>query len=149
MDALSWCAFTLLSRIYVRIHVSGITGIYCGICAILAIINHLLFEVFVMPSQYEIAVLSLMALTSQGFAFYFWDLSIKFGNYKLLCVLSYFTPVLSVYLLILTGFATHSSSLWLAAGLVSMGALIACEPATFFKIFRKSPLDHHLQRVSN
>ncbi len=66
-----------------------------------------------------------LGLGPVGLAFYVWDLGVKFGNIQLLGVASYAAPLLSTIVLVLAGIAEPTWTLFLAAILISGGALLA------------------------
>lgn len=127
MDALVWSAYTLLARHYGKSPVE-IIGIYCGIGAIFSIIIHLNLETFVIPSTMQWIILMSMGLVTQCLAYFFWDFGIKKGNFKMLTILSYGNPVLSVFFLIMFGMADLSSELFIACFLVTIGGAIGIIP---------------------
>ena len=66
-----------------------------------------------------------------GLAFYTWDEGMKRGDIRLLGVASYATPLLSTLILAGLGVGTPSLSLWLAALLITAGALLASKELWF------------------
>jgi drug/metabolite transporter (DMT)-like permease len=66
-----------------------------------------------------------LGLGPVGAAFYLWDWGVKRGDIKILGVTSYAAPVLSTFLLVVTGYAEASLSLGLATLLIVSGALLA------------------------
>ena len=127
MDALVWSAYTILARHYGKSPVEMI-GIYCGIGAVFSIIIHFNLETTVMPSLGQWMILISMGLVTQCLAYFCWDFGIKKGNFKMLTILSYGNPVLSVFFLILFGMAELSSELFLACLLVTIGGAIGIIP---------------------
>lgn len=131
LDALCWTFFTLTLRRYKKSS-AELIGIYCGLAALFSLITHCGIETFVMPNTSQICYLGLIGLTSQGLAYYFWDIGIKRGHYKILCVLSYFNPILSIGMLVIFGFTVMTSSLTIAVLLVSLGAVVASQKFSNF-----------------
>ena len=70
------------------------------------------------------AVLGL-GLGPVGLAFYVWDRGMKHGNMRLLGAASYATPLLSTVILASLGLGEATNTLWIAAILVTAGALVA------------------------
>jgi drug/metabolite transporter (DMT)-like permease len=66
-----------------------------------------------------------LGLGPVGLAFYVWDRGMKLGNIQLLGAMSYATPLLSTLIMVMLGRGEASVQLWLAAALVTAGALIA------------------------
>ena len=128
-----WSGYVILSRKFPNTP-SNLVGLYCGIGALCSLCLHLKFETFIAPSPTDMLKLILMGLTCQGAAYLLWDYSLKKGHYQALCNLSYFTPVISIYLLIKLGLSDNRENLWLSCLLICLGALITCS-----QIFKLSP----------
>lgn len=61
----------------------------------------------------------------QGYRWdYSWDFAIKRGHFALLNVLSYFNPLLTIFLLNILGLTSSGSTLWLGAILISLAAVL-------------------------
>tara|TARA_Y100000588_G_C14229480_1_gene914627 strand:+ start:1243 stop:2160 length:918 start_codon:yes stop_codon:yes gene_type:complete len=127
MDAVVWSLYTLVARHYGKSPVEMI-GVYCGIGAIISIIVHLQTETFLLPSIEQWCILVSMGLCTQCLAYFFWDFGIKKGNFKMLTILAYANPVLSVFFLILFGMADTSHELFIACVLVTIGGIIGMIP---------------------
>jgi len=110
-----------------------LVGIFCGIGALLSFIFHLLGEDYIAPSQNEISTMILIGITGQGLAYLFWDYSIKHGHSYTLCILSNFTPLLSIYILIKFGFTTPRDNLSISALLVCFGTMLTSINVHFWK----------------
>ena len=123
-DALIWAVYVLVCRRYNKLHSEAI-GIYCGVCAIFSIIAHLSTETFVMPTINQTVAIIIIGVMSQGLAYILWDQAIKKANFILLSTLSYFTPILSIAILILFSKASYSHALLAATILVTAGSFIA------------------------
>ncbi len=123
-SAIVWSLYTLMARHYGNTR-SEMIGLYCGFGMFFSIITHLQFETTVIPTQSQWLVLILMGLTTQGLAYFFWDYGIKKGNFKLLSVLSYGNPILSVFFLVICDFAQPSIFLCIACLLVTLGGVVA------------------------
>ena len=96
------------------------------IVAVLALCAHFYFETTVTSlsvSQWLGAIL--LGLGPVGGAFYLWDHGLKFGNRSLLASLSFLTPVLSTFILILASQAPFSWSVFIALALILLGAVIS------------------------
>lgn len=124
LDAIVWAIYTLAARHYNKAPIEMI-GLYCGLGALLAAGLHLVFEPTVMPTHNQWAVLFIMGLTSQGFAYFLWDYGVKHGNFRLLSVLSYGNPIISIALLVFFKQSNLSVNLVLATLLVSLAGLVA------------------------
>lgn len=123
LDAVIWAAYTLLSRFYGKTPLEMV-GMYCGVGALLSFVGHLQLETTIVPSVNELFIMFAMGLSTSGMAYYLWDLGVKRGNFKLLSILSYGNPILSIFLLVLFQEAKLSWSLSLACFFVVLGAII-------------------------
>lgn len=93
-----WCSYTLFSRWYQKMP-AEMVGVYYGIGALVAFFLHIHHEVFVQPSCYEASLILILGLSS-GMASLLWLYGSRQGNVKLLGVLAYFTPMLSMIMLV-------------------------------------------------
>lgn len=118
-----WSIFILNSRQYPK-SPPEIIGIFCGVGMCVSLCLHLSLETFVVPDTSEWVAMILMGLFTQGSAYLLWDLGIKRGNFKLLTILSYGNPILSVAWLILSGHAKVTPALLVACLLVVISGLI-------------------------
>lgn len=139
LDACVWAIYTLVSRHFGKSPVEMI-GIYSGVAAICSLLIHIGHESFVLPSHLQWLVLATMGLTTQCLAYFFWDFGIKKGNFKLLSILSYGNPLISITTLILLGMATFSKELIIACLLVSTGSLIGVVPWQAFANYTIGPI---------
>jgi drug/metabolite transporter (DMT)-like permease len=98
----------------------------CGLTALGALGLHLLLETTVWPASPSawLAVLAL-GLGPVGMAFYLWDEGMKHGDMRLLGVAAYTTPLFSTVILAVLGLGTATPAVWLAALLITAGALLA------------------------
>jgi drug/metabolite transporter (DMT)-like permease len=123
--AFAWSLYSVLSRRFGETPTDAIAA-FCAVASILSLICHLLFEQTVWPASPAawLAVLGL-GIGPTGGAFYLWDHAVKRGDIRALGALSYAAPILSTGLLILCGLAQPTSTLLLAALLVTVGAVLA------------------------
>lgn len=127
VDALIWSLYTLAARHFGKTPVE-IIGIYCGIGAVCSLLLHLQLETGIAPQLEQWIILITMGATTQCLAYFFWDFGIKRGDFKLLTILSYGNPILSILFLILFGMAKLSAALCLACLLVTLGGIIGMIP---------------------
>ena len=104
MSAILWSIYIIISRRYIK-STPELFAIYCFVGAAFSILMHLLFEETVIPSVTQGVVLVVMGVTTHSLAYYGWDYAIKMGNFKLLQILPYGNPILSVLALVVFGFA--------------------------------------------
>lgn len=120
--ALIWSTYTVVSRNHPETPIEMI-GMYCGIGMLLSGGLHCQFETWVMPSGSQGVMVGLLGLSS-GIAYLLWSYGTQKGNIKLLSVLAYFTPVISMGLLVFCGKEPMSFALVLACLLVLSGVVI-------------------------
>lgn len=123
--ALTWSLYSVLSRRFGETPTDAIAA-FCAASALLSLACHLVFERTVWPAT-PVAWLAVLALGCgpAGTAFYFWDHAVKRGDIRALGALSYATPILSTAILIACGLAEPTSTLLIAALLVTIGAILA------------------------
>lgn len=123
--ALIWSSYSVLSRL-VRTVPADAVGWFCGVTAVLALFCHVLLEETVWPAGWVqwVGVVGL-GLGPVGIAFFTWDYGVKHGNIQLLGTLAYSAPLISVILLILTGYGTASLAVLGASILIVTGSLVA------------------------
>jgi drug/metabolite transporter (DMT)-like permease len=123
--ALTWSAYSILSRRFRDVPTAIVTG-YCLATAVLSALAHLLFETTVWPAGgvQWLAVLGL-GLMPVGAAFYVWDHGVKRGDIQLLGAASYVAPLLSTLILVAAGFGVFTWRIALAALFITGGALLA------------------------
>jgi drug/metabolite transporter (DMT)-like permease len=126
--ALTWAAYSILSRRLGRWPTVGVT-VYCAGTAALSLLAHLLWEEAAWPAGAGgwMAV-ALLGLGPVGLAFFLWDLGVKRGDIQLLGTASYAAPLLSTLALVAGGEARASWTLALAALLIAGGAALAAWP---------------------
>lgn len=137
LAALVWSTYSVASRLFANVPTQAVT-LYCLLTMIAATLAHLGFEQTVWPATKTawLAVF-LTGLGPVGGAFYLWDFGMKRGDVRLLGVLSYFTPLLSVVILIATGISSPKIMIWIAAFLIISGAVLAAKDKIFRRKFRR------------
>ena len=93
---------------------------------------HIAFETTYIPSGLEILFLVLLGFTRVSFGF--WDYAMKHGTISLISSLSYFIPVISTVLLILSGYTPYNNLILLSAVFVLTGC-ITTNIKSILKIF--------------
>ena len=129
--ALIWSGYSVLSRRFSTVPTDVVIG-FCLVSALLAGLAHLMLEETVWPSGTSqwLATVGL-GIGPVGLAFYAWDHGVKHGDIQLLGACSYFAPLLSTLLLVVTGFATPSWLIAVACLLITAGAVIAAKDMIF------------------
>jgi drug/metabolite transporter (DMT)-like permease len=125
--AFVWAGYSVMSRKLKSVPTDAVAG-FCLATALLALVVHLMFETTVWPDSIGpwLAILAL-GVGPVGAAFYTWDIGMKRGDIRVLGAASYATPLLSTLFLILAGFATPSTTIFIAAALIAGGGLIAAK----------------------
>lgn len=123
--ALIWSSYSVASRLYARVPSTAVIG-SCAATAVGSALLHGVFETWVWPATTAqwLAMLGL-GIGPMGLAFYTWDEGMKRGDIRLLGVASYATPLLSTLILAALGIGKPGLSLWVAALLITGGALLA------------------------
>lgn len=123
--AFTWSGYSVLSRLAGSVP-SDIVGPCCGATSLLGWMTHFLCEPQLTPMEGPqcMAVLAL-GMGPVGIAFFVWDYGVKRGDIRLLGTISYFSPLLSSLVLILSGKASPNAALLGAAGLIASGAFLA------------------------
>ncbi len=125
LAAVIWATYSVASRLYAGVPSSAVVA-SCAATAVGAALLHLALETTVMPAGLTgwLAIVAL-GLGPVGIAFYIWDEGMKRGDIRLLGVASYLTPLVSTVLLAVLGLGKATATLWIAAGLIVGGALLA------------------------
>jgi drug/metabolite transporter (DMT)-like permease len=92
---------------------------------VFSLLLHYHFEVTVAPSTMEWVTLISMGVLTQGLAYMLWNHGVHYGNYRLLSILSYSSPIISIFLLIIFGFANLTPQLLMACTLMCFACIVA------------------------
>ncbi|MCB1112977.1 MAG: EamA family transporter [Chlamydiales bacterium] len=123
LAALSWVVYSLYARYMSDIPIE-MNGMWCGLAALCSYILHLLLEPTVVPTLYQMGILLFMGLGILSLSLFLWSHGMKQGNFNLLNVLSYLTPLFSVLILILIGKTHFRTSLIVACQLIILGGML-------------------------
>ncbi len=125
LSAFIWSSYSVTARLFAAVPSSAVTG-FCAATAVGAAVLHALLETFIWPTgALAWAAIIGSGLGPVGIAFYIWDEGMKHGDIRLLGVASYITPLISTILLAALGLGVANSIVWLAALLITAGALLA------------------------
>lgn len=129
--AFIWSSYSVASRLFSAVPSIAVIG-SCGATAVGAGLLHALTETWIWPGGAAawLAILGL-GLGPVGLAFYLWDEGMKHGEMRLLGVASYATPLISTVVLAGLGLGTATPRLWIAALLITGGALLASKDLVF------------------
>ena len=123
--ALIWASYSVASRLFQGVPTLAVIG-SCALSAVGAAVLHVALETTVWPADANAwAAVVALGLGPVGLAFYLWDAGMKHGNVQVLGTLAYATPLLSTLLMTMLGLSSASSTVWLAAGLITAGAALA------------------------
>jgi drug/metabolite transporter (DMT)-like permease len=123
-SAILWAIYVIISRKYIKC-TPELFAVYCGIGSAFAISMHFIFEVTVIPTSNQLVILIFMGITTHSIAYYGWDFAIKKGHFKLLNILSYGNPIVSVMGLVFFGFAELTDELFIAMIMVFIAGIIS------------------------
>jgi drug/metabolite transporter (DMT)-like permease len=119
--ALSWPLYSLGKKKLPPTSVWSIGG-FCFVSGLLSFVTHFLLEPRVVLQFHDAWKLFLLGAGPFGLAFYLWDLSLRWGDARVIGALSYLTPVLSTLGLVLfAGQELTGTTLW-AMALIFGGA---------------------------
>ncbi len=136
--AVIWSSYSVATRVYARVPTAAVTGT-CAATALGAFLLHRAFETTVWPDgARQWAMVLAAGLGPVGLAFYLWDAAMKHGNLRFVGVASYATPLLSTLLLAAFGMGHAGPLVWLAALLVSAGALLAARDIWDRRLFARN-----------
>lgn len=125
--AFTWAGYSLITRRFEAVSTDVVTG-FCLATSLLSLLCHMVLETTVWPqSNFEWFAVAGLGLLPVGAAFYAWDFGVKNGDIQILGAASYAAPLLSTFMLILTGFAEPSWRIGLACLLVTGGAVLAAK----------------------
>lgn len=119
--AVVWAAYSVLSRRLKSVPTDAV-GAFCAATALLALACHLAFETTIWPQGLQWLAVLALGLGPVGIAFFLWDWGCKHGNIQTLGQLGYFTPPITVGVLIASGLAEPSWSVLGALVLIVGGA---------------------------
>jgi drug/metabolite transporter (DMT)-like permease len=129
--AVTWGAYSVLSRRVAEVASDAITG-FCLATAALAAVVHFAIEPTIWPANVaQWAAIVALGLGPVGLAFYVWDIGVKHGDIQIVGAVSYATPLLSTALLIAAGYAAFTPVIALASVLVTAGAILAASDLLF------------------
>lgn len=123
--ALFWSTYSVVSRGFGAVPTASVT-VFCLASAALSLVAHIALETTAWPETGRgWAAMIGLGLGPVGLAFFLWDVGVKRGDIQLLGVASYAAPLLSTLVLVAFGVSAPSSSLFLAAALITTGAALA------------------------
>ncbi len=127
--AVVWAGYSVLSHRFGHVPTEAVGG-FCLVTALLAGVCHGVFETTALPTTTQGLAVLLLGLGPVGVAFFVWDHGVKHGDIRALGALSYATPLLSSFLLILfgretAGWAGVGWTVWAACALIIAGAVLA------------------------
>jgi drug/metabolite transporter (DMT)-like permease len=123
--AISWALYSTLARKWAGDNEEGAVPIFLFFTGITLFILRFFFQEETIWSFKVGIELFYMAIFPTFLAYFFWDQAMRRGNIVLVATLSYFTPILSVFISSLYLQITIDIRLWVASILVVIGAIIS------------------------
>lgn len=123
--AVSWALYSTLARKWAGNNKEGAVPIFLFFTGVILFILRLFFQEETVWSFKVGIELLYMAIFPTFLAYSFWDQAMRRGNIILIAVLSYLTPLLSVFISSLYLQISIDIRLWTASILVVIGALIS------------------------
>jgi drug/metabolite transporter (DMT)-like permease len=122
--AVVWAGYSTLNRRFDSVPSAMIVGV-CGGVALAGGLCQLAVGTWMSPLPGQWLAIVLLGLGPTGLAFMAWDHATKHGHLPVLGALGYLVPLLSTVLLVAAGRTPADPTLFLAAGLIVGGAVIA------------------------
>lgn len=127
--ALTWSAYSVINRRFQGVPSTAVSFV-CVVVALLAAIIHFATEPMQMPSIKQWLVLIAMGIGPVGVAFLLWDHGTKHGDIAVLGTLSYGAPVLSTFILLMSGRVQAHWTQAAALVLLLLGAWLSVSSAS-------------------
>ncbi|RTL53768.1 MAG: EamA family transporter [Bradyrhizobiaceae bacterium] len=129
--AFVWAGYSVMSRRFAAVPTDVVAG-FCLATALLAALCHFTFERTVWPDTLmQWTAIIALGVGPVGIAFFAWDIGMKRGDIRVLGAMSYTTPLLSTFFLIVAGYSEPTAALGIAALLIAGGGLIAAKDTIF------------------
>lgn len=119
--AVIWGVYSVLARKH-PVNQDNMGVIY-GLSSLLLFCLSFLIEDMVLPTDFT-QVGFIILLSSNVFAFSFWNYAMKLGDVKVIVIYSYFIPLLSMFWLIIFGLGVASGHIYIAATLIIGAAFV-------------------------
>ncbi|MFW6148813.1 MAG: aromatic amino acid DMT transporter YddG [Atribacterota bacterium] len=123
--AICWALYSTLARKWAGKNEEGAVPIFLSLTGLLLLVLGLFFQEESVWSLKVGLELLYMAIFPTFLAYSFWDRAMRCGNIVLVAALSYFTPLLSVFISSIYLQITIDIRLWVASILVVTGAIIS------------------------
>lgn len=121
--AISWALYSVLSRKWGRQIQSGGVFLFMFLTGLLLGIARLFFPE-VSTLNFRVGLELVYLIVGTNLAYYFWEISMRKGDWALVVSVSWFTPLLSTLVSVLYLGVSAGWKLWIAAGLIVAGAII-------------------------
>jgi drug/metabolite transporter (DMT)-like permease len=121
--ALIWALYSVLTKKFGNFPTSMVGG-FCLMSSLFSFAFHWAVEPAVSITANDAICLLLMGLGPMGLAFYSWDQAMKSGNPQTIGALSYLTPLLSTWILVVAGGQPIRLYHWLSIVLIVGGAAV-------------------------
>ena len=124
MAAISWGLYSVLVRRWAGHTEGGAIPIFLLVTGLVLTIIRFIFPEESSWTARIVAELLYMSIFPTFLAYFFWDRAMRKGKIILVASLSYFTPLLSIIISSLYLQVAVKANLWIACGLVIVGAVI-------------------------
>ena len=121
-SALLWACYTLSARKFTQ-QIPEAIGLYCSMGAFYLLCINPTFQGFIKPTLLEMSLLVYMGITSHNLAYACWTYGINQGHYRVLSLMCYLSPFISIGTLVLLGITQTSAHLWVSALLICLAGL--------------------------
>ena len=121
--ACSWTIYTLMGRSKKDIAANEHIGFHVGISAFVVSFFHFFFDDGFVPMQgWEWSLAAALGVFVYGLGYPLWWYGLERGKFALLTSLSYLSPILSIWVLVLTGVVDTTIELCIACLMVAVGS---------------------------
>ena len=124
LAAISWGLYSNLVRRWAGHTEGGAVPLFLLVTGLVLTIIRFIFPEESYWTARVVVVLLYMSVFPTFLAYFFWDRAMRKGNIILVASLSYFTPLLSIIISSLYLQVAVKANLWIACGLVIVGAVI-------------------------
>ena len=119
-----WGLYSVVARTLSDVPTSAL-GMFYAASSVVALVAHLLFETWVMPTAGEWLAIAGLGFLPMGIAIYLWDYGLKRGDIQALGAFSYTEPFIGAVLVAVVTHATLSINLLWSGALITAGAILA------------------------
>ena len=123
LGSASWATYSLCTKVYSNTPFEMV-GLFFGVGVLFNLTIHLQNEVYIQPSLTELSLMIFWAIVVQSLSITMWEFGMRKGNFELLNVCSFTVPVISVCLLVMSGFTPFTMRLMIATTVIALGLFL-------------------------